>query len=57
MAYNPFIQTEESIRVINSIKEIDEKVRNEKDADMKTKLMMEQMLRGLALQTLGVPNY
>ena len=57
MAYNPFIQTEERIRVINSIKEIDEKVRNEKDADMKTKLMMEQMLRGLALQTLGVPNY
>lgn len=57
MTYNPFIQTEESIKVINSIKEIDEKVRNEKDADMKTKLMMEQMLRGLALQTLGVPNY
>ena len=57
MTYNPFIQTEESIKVINSIKEIDERVRNEKDADMKTKLMMEQMLRGLALQTLGVPNY
>ena len=53
---NTFIQTEENTKIIKSIKEIDEKLQNEKSDEMRTKLMMEQMLRGLALQITGVPN-
>lgn len=53
---NTFIQTEENTKIIKSIKEIDEKLQNEKSGEMRTKLMMEQMLRGLALQITGVPN-
>ena len=41
-------------KVINAIKEIDEKRKNERDKSKKTQLMFEQMLRGLYLtQTQG----
>ena len=41
-------------KVINAIKEIDEKRKNERDKSKKSQLMFEQMLRGLYLtQTQG----
>ena len=36
-------------KVVNAIREIDEKRKNEKDKSKKTQLMFEQMLRGLYL--------
>lgn len=36
-------------KVINAVREIDEKRRNEKDKSKQTQLLMEQLLRGLYL--------
>jgi len=36
-------------KVINAVKEIDEKLKTEKDKKKRTQLMFEQMLRGLYL--------
>ena len=36
-------------KVINAVKEIDEKLKTEKDKGKRTQLMFEQMLRGLYL--------
>jgi len=36
-------------KVINAVKEIDEKLKTEADKSKRTKLMFEQMLRGLYL--------
>jgi len=36
-------------KVINAVKEIDEKLKTEKDKNKRTQLMFEQMLRGLYL--------
>ena len=39
-------------KVINAVKEIDEKLKKETDKGKRTKLMFEQMLRGLYLTQL-----
>lgn len=57
MEHNTFSQSEEGAKVLNSIKEISDKLQEEKNGDVRTKLMMEMMLRGLALQNVGVPNF
>ena len=57
MEHNAFSQSEEGAKVLNSIKEISDKLQEEKNDDVRTKLMMEMMLRGLALQNVGVPNF
>jgi len=36
-------------KVVNAVKEIDEKLKTEKDKKKRTQLMFEQMLRGLYL--------
>ena len=36
-------------KVVNAVKEIDEKLKTEKDKSKRTQLMFEQMLRGLYL--------
>ena len=36
-------------KVVNAVKEIDEKLKTEKDKNKRTQLMFEQMLRGLYL--------
>lgn len=36
-------------KVVNAVKEIDEKLKTEKDKGKRTQLMFEQMLRGLYL--------
>ena len=56
MVSNPFIYSEDGAKIVNSIKEIDDKLSEEKDGQKRTKLMMEQMLRGLQLQSIGIPN-
>ncbi len=39
-------------KVVNAVKEIDEKLKTETDKSKRTKLMFEQMLRGLYLTQL-----
>ena len=39
----------DNIKVVNSVKEIDEKLKTETDKNKRTQLMFEQMLRGLYL--------
>lgn len=45
------IDYEANKETIESIKEINSKLENEMDGKMRTKLMFEQMLRGLYLNT------
>ena len=40
-------------KVINAVKEIDEKLKTEKDKGKRTQLMFEQLLRGLNLSQVG----
>ena len=40
-------------KVINAVKEIDEKLKTETDKKKRTQLMFEQMLRGLYLSQIG----
>ena len=39
----------DNIKVVNAVKEIDEKLKTETDKSKRTQLMFEQMLRGLYL--------
>ena len=40
-------------KVVNAVKEIDEKLKTEKDKGKRTQLMFEQLLRGLYLSQVG----
>ena len=39
----------DNVKVVNAVKEIDEKLKTETDKSKRTQLMFEQMLRGLYL--------
>lgn len=39
----------DNVKVVNAVKEIDEKLKTETDKNKRTQLMFEQMLRGLYL--------
>ena len=43
----------DNTKVINAVKEIDEKLKTEKDKGKRTQLMFEQLLRGLYLSQVG----